>query len=391
METAVTPQRERRIGLLALATVGSALVAAGLAGWLTAAWGYGLFTAAVLFLSAAGGCFGILGLTRLGDTALLERALTFLLGGGIASYALALCAFAGFFVSETLHGRMELRWIVFGPIVLASLIILDKGLYQKLIRNNLPTWFRYRKYISRERSDPEAMRRTLVDDVIVQRSLLGVSRFRWLRHTLIFWGFMAMVLVELFAVFLREGFPAFGWRDVWREPGHPLRLAFDAAFDVTGLMVLLGCVLAIAWRIRVNALPERKFSDTPTTIFLLFVIVSGFVVEGLRVELSPGDPWHVASFVGVGFGWMLRPLGMVRGSLYEPLWLVHVIAACGFIAYVPVKRLIHTCATPMGRLMNSQKGLLAAKKRGVLGAMLLGRGTVATSLAESSVVEPSRH
>jgi len=38
-----------------------------------------------------------------------------------------------------------------------------------------------------------------------------------------------------------------------------------------------------------------------------------------------------------------------------------------------VKRLVHSCATPLGRLMNSQKGMLAAKKRGVLGAMLNGR------------------
>lgn len=380
-------EHKRDLALPALVGTAGALVVAGLFGLLTAAWGYAFFVAAVLLLASGSVCFAILALTRFGDTGSLERATAWLLGLGGASYVLALASFTGFFVSETLHGRMEARWILFGPIVLSSLIVLDKGLYRKLVGNNLPTWRRYRKYISREQSEPDAMRRALVDDVIVHRSLFAVSKFRWLRHTLIYWGFGAMVLLELFAVFLREGLPAFGLRDVWREPGNPVRLLFDFAFDLTGLMILAGCMLALAWRIHVNRRPERKYSDTPTTVFLLLVIASGFIVEGLRLEMSPGDAYEGASFVGVFFGQALRSASLVRPSWYEPLWLGHVIAACGFIAYVPVKRLIHTCATPMGRLMNSQKALLAAKKSGVIGGMLLNRRIVVTPPAESPVVD----
>ena len=70
-----------------------------------------------------------------------------------------------------------------------------------------------------------------------------------------------------------------------KSPGNPVRMAFDAAFDVTGLAILLGCVLAIAWRIRVNALPERKFSDTPTTLFLLLVVAGN---ETTRQAIAHG-------------------------------------------------------------------------------------------------------
>ena len=138
-------------------------------------------------------------------------------------------------------------------------------------------------------------------------------------------------------------------------------------------MVLIGCGIALAWRAAVNGTPERKFADTPTTVFLLFVVVTGFIVEGWRIAPSIGDPAHVASFVGLAFAWPIARLGLAGSASYQALWLVHVVAACAFIAYVPVKRLVHTCATPLGRLMNSQKDLLAAKKRGVLGAMLMGR------------------
>jgi hypothetical protein len=88
--------------------------------------------------------------------------------------------------------------------------------------------------------------------------------------------------------------------------------------------------------------------------------------------------------VGIAFAWPLSRFGMDSTAVYQPLWVTHVTAACLFIAYVPLKRLIHTCATPMGRLMNSQKGLLAAKKRGVIGAMLMARQPIATGMNETS-------
>lgn len=311
-------------------------------------------------------------LTHRFDTDTLRGSFTWLLRLGAWFYMLALATFAGVFLRDTLEGRMELRWILFGPAVLGAIVVLDWGLYRLLVRKNLPTWQRYGHLISRAGSDPEAMQRTLRDDVILHRTLFSLSRFRWLKHTLIFWGFAAMLAVEFAAVFVREAMPAFGLPDVWREPGHPVRLALDVAFDVTGLMMLVGCLLAIGWRIVVNGTPEQKFTDTPTALFLLFVVVSGFIVEGMRIGATP-QPAHALSFVGVVFA-ALTPEALFRSAAaHEVLWLVHVLGSCLFIAYVPVKRLIHSCATPMGRLMNSQKGLLAAKKRASIEGLLAGK------------------
>ena len=285
---------------------------------------------------------------------------------------------------------MELYWAIFGPVVLGALIAFDRGIYRKLVATNLATWQRFRRYIRREDTDPVAMRTVLVDEVIVQRSLWRTSKIRWIRHTLIFWGFTGMFLAELVVVVLREGFPAFGWHDVWREHGHPVRLAFDFIYDFTGLMVLVGCAIALAWRVGVNSRPERKFSDSPMAAFLLFVVASGFVVEGWRIAQSPADPVHAMSFVGVTIARGMSSLGWTGGSGFEALWLIHVIPSCLLIAFLPVTRLVHTCATPVGRLMNSQKGLLAAKKKGVLGAMLLGREHIQSRPDEASVIESTR-
>jgi len=177
------------------------------------------------------------------------------------------------------------------------------------------------------------------------------------------------------AVFVREAIPAFGIRDIWEELDHPIRRAFDFAYDFTGLMVLLGCVLALIWRVVVNGKPEQKYSDTPTALFLFFVVLSGFVLEGARISVAGADAMNLASFVGVVFSYGFSDGGDIASAIYQPLWYVHVFGSCAFIAYVPVKRLIHSCATPMGRLMNSQTDLLAAKKKASIRGLLIGKQT----------------
>jgi nitrate reductase gamma subunit len=350
------------------------LLIAGLAGRLSAAPGYALFAAAGLLLAAGTGVFAVFALTEKGDTLALQRTFTRLLSSGAAAYVLCVCALAGHYIYETLQGRMELRWIIFGPIILGALIALDYGLYRKLVKNNLPTWRRFRRYVSREQSNPVAMRRVLVDEVILHRSLFQASKIRWVRHTLIMWGFVAMFVAELVAVIIRDGFPAFGWRDIWREPGHPVAVLFAFVYDFTGMMIVVGCLLALGWRVAVNATPDRRYSDTPTTVFLLFVMLSGFVVEGLRILSTVTEPGHRAEFVGLAMAHLFERTDLIGESAYEPWWYIHVIAASAFIAYVPVMRLIHTCATPLGRLANSQKEMMAARKKGVLGALLRPAG-----------------
>jgi len=365
---------EHRIPVIIL-PVGLAVVllVMGLRGELTAAWGYGLFLVATLLILAGAAAFLLFMLTRAFDGAALRGAFTWLLRLGGWCYILAIGAFSGFYFHEALQGRVEGKWMLFGPTVLVAIIVLDWGLYRLLIKKNLPTWRRFGHLFSREASDPEAMRRTLVDDVLLHRSLLSVSGFRWLKHTLILWGFGVMFGVEMIAVMVREVLPALGYADLWHVPGHPLRLAFDFAFDATGLMVLVGTVLALGWRLKVNGTEEQKYTDTPTAAFLFLVVASGFLVEGLRIAQTGPLATDVYSFVGYATALVLGAPGDGAQSLYEGLWIVHVVGSCVFIGYVPVKRLVHSCATPMGRLMNSQTDLLAAKKRESLRGLLVGK------------------
>ncbi len=132
-------------------------------------------------------------------------------------------------------------------------------------------------------------------------------------------------------------------------------------------MVTVGCVIAIGWRIAIGNSEDKKFSDTPTVWFILFVMISGYLVEALRISSEPMDAWYIPiEFIGY-----LIALPLVGHSdnfmkYYDALWLIHVIGSCLFMAYIPLKRAIHMFATPFGRLMNSQLTLLKTKRRTIL-------------------------
>jgi nitrate reductase gamma subunit len=347
----------------AFLAVAALLLVLGLAGQSHAAIGYALFMLATLMLLAGIIMLGLFCLTRAFDAGTLRRGYgaAFWMGGW--TYVFAVSALSGYYVFEALSGRIELRYIIFGPAILAAIVVLDIGIYRVIVQRNMPTIRRFGDLWSREALDQGQMRQTLMNEVVLHRTLLTVHPFRWVRHQLIFWGFGLMFATELLAVAFREAFPAFGWTKLWYDTSHPIRIAFDLVYEVTGLMILVGCLLALGYRAMVNGTQDQKYTDTPTTVFLLVVVVTGFMAEGARLaHMSPDAPGMWASFVGRAF----IPISPGSATGEEVIWIVHALAACAFIAYVPLKRMIHSCATPIGRLVNSQKGLLAAKKQRVM-------------------------
>ena len=348
-----------------LIVISFSFVGLGLIGQSHAAIGYALFLIATLLLLTGTILIAIFGLTKWFNTDFLWRGLSAAFWMGGWCYVMAVSALSGYYVFETFMGYMPLRYILFGPAILFAIIVLDVGIWRTIIKRNLPTIRRFGDLWKRESLDPKALGKTIVDEVILHRSLYNTSIFRWVRHQLIFWGFGLMFLVEMLAVIFREAFPAFGWIDIWHLPAHPLKLTFDLAYDLTGLMVLVGCILALIFRVIVRGKEAQKYADTPTSLFLLVVAFTGFMVEGSRLATEPVEnSW--ASFVGFVF----IPISPTSPSTIEFLWIFHALAACAFIAYVPLKRMIHSCATPLGRLAGSQTNLMADKKeRSIRGLM----------------------
>lgn len=363
-------RRRRRIFLPIVA--GVVLFAVQLSGQYSAALGYGLLLVSVALLCAGAAALAVLVFSSYGQARLLAGTMRWLFLAGGWAYLIGVFDLSGYYSAQALAGQMELKWILFGPVALLTLVLFDLGVYHLVYAKNRPAWQRYRGTIQRKFAEPQAMRKTFVADVVFHTSLLSVSGFRWLRHTLIFWGFALMFAVEIFAVFVREGFPAFGFVDIWEIAEHPVRLAFDFAFDFFGFMVLVGCVLSFIWRIKASSTDEAKYADTPSAVFLFLVVLTGFLLEGGRLALAGMPAGAGYSFVGWVFAQMSPDTSGLLASAHLPLWYFHVFGSLAFIIYVPVYRLAHSCATPVGRLMNSQKKLLARKKERSLRGLMSG-------------------
>jgi len=193
--------------------------------------------------------------------------------------------------------------------------------------------------------------RVLFWDGLLQRRLFRQSPKRWGIHALIFWPFvirfvwgMAGLLGSLWAP---------GCEGVWvlLDKNHPVTAL---VFDTTGLMVMLGGVLALARRSPeassgARGLPSR---DRVALVLILVVVVVGFVLEGMRMAMTGGTPGSGFAFVGQGMASLFSGAQDLT-TIYGFVWYVHAVLTGAFIAYLPFSRLIHIIMAPIVLAMNA--------------------------------------
>ena len=92
-------------------------------------------------------------------------------------------------------------------------------------------------------------------------------------------------------------------------------------------------------------------------------------MEAHRLATLTPDPVYWLSFIGYAMVPFV-PDGGFSAMTSQALWYIHIFGSCAFIAYVPAKRLIHSCATPVGRMMNAQKELLDQKRKLTLSGLM---------------------
>lgn len=154
------------------------------------------------------------------------------------------------------------------------------------------------------------------------------SRFAGIMHGLIFAGFLGLVCVSF--VFLFELFimgPVFGNYFVYGR----FYLWLSCAGDTFGLMVLIGLALAAARRYitRPVRFGKSNLSDALLLILPSVLVLSGFLVEGLRIAIAGFPNFERWSYVGWIFGLMFDGIsGHVQVLFYRGLWWFHMF--CGF-------------------------------------------------------------
>jgi hypothetical protein len=198
----------------------------------------------------------------------------------------------------------------------------------------------------------------LLGDALYLSRLKGRSVSRWFMHLMILGGFVLMFMLDLlvtlsldilrYGPMIEEG----GWAKLWLR---------DFGFDLVGLMMLVGlCIAGVRRFLLRPTMLRTEIPDAASIVFLLAVVLGGFVLEGMGIAGSiPGHTSDVEySFVGYAFS-LLMPES--AGEWYDVAWLMHGVMSALLIAYIPFSKLFHMISTPIAIELD---GLVSAREVG---------------------------
>ncbi len=185
-------------------------------------------------------------------------------------------------------------------------------------------------------------------------------------HALIFFGFLALFIgTDIIAVEEDFTVPLIG-PDAGKILVGGFYQSYETILDIMGLVFIAGLAWA-AWR-RYKVRPDR-LHNRPTDAWvlgcLLFVAISGYVMEGLRLaNQSIGgvevytQTWAVHSFVGYALATIFRAIGLgaagpqIAGAslgaiIHANLWMSHMFMTFAFIGTLPFSKYKHMLYTPL--------------------------------------------
>jgi len=180
----------------------------------------------------------------------------------------------------------------------------------------------------------EAIKRTILDTFLGRRLLQG-DMAAGTMHLLLFWGFLSLFIGTVL-LSIHHYLVSFLTGTAY--------LAFSLSMETGGVMLLIGLFWALIRRYlqRVQRL-ERRLEDALVPVWLLLVVLSGFLLEGLRLGASLPS-WGGWSFAGQWVGWLFSPA--VAKGLYPYIWWGHAVLSLVFIAMIPFTKLFHILGAP---------------------------------------------
>ncbi|HZW55622.1 MAG TPA: heterodisulfide reductase-related iron-sulfur binding cluster [Nitrososphaerales archaeon] len=184
----------------------------------------------------------------------------------------------------------------------------------------------------------------IAKDGFAQRKILQ-RRFGGLMHSWMFYGITALTIGTILV-----GMDY----DILRPAGIVLLqgdfyLGFKTVLDIMGTAFVIAVALALARRLSFKPffLVENR-ADRWILAGMLYMGISGFVQEGLRLALIP-VPWAYFSPVGSIAAGFFTSLGAGPDSvsvlnwvnLYRTLWWIHAMVAFALIASIPYTKFFH--------------------------------------------------
>lgn len=233
-------------------------------------------------------------------------------------------------------GQPEWARAAFYVLALLATIVFCYGIYRRA-----RLWQRGRS--TGERLQVADIAARLWRYALLQRRVRGRG-LASVAHACLYAGFMILLLATTLlgiehAIALVLG----------RDDAHPVFhkglyfAVYEVISDLFGLALLVGCAWFLWRRVRGTSSIGRGARDWLVLGALVFLGISGYFVEGLRI-VAERTPARWVSFVGAGIASVIERLGIdqPRAARVHPwVWWGHALVALGFVAALPYTRLLH--------------------------------------------------
>ncbi|UCE06663.1 MAG: 4Fe-4S dicluster domain-containing protein [bacterium] len=220
--------------------------------------------------------------------------------------------------------------------ILITLLLFIYGIYKRTLLWQIGK--------PEDRSDRKRERfRRLWRDGILQIKILR-ERVPGLMHVFLFWGFVIpLVIIVLLNLRLDLYLPK------W------LAAFLSMLLDLCGLAALIGIIIAF-YRRYIQKLErlDRQVEDAIVLGFLSIIVMSGLIVEGLRLSIAS---------TGTGFwspiGWLMGIFFSLFGGekvqalIHQIVRRIHLFAVLGFIGCLPYTKLRHIFTSPLNIYFSS--------------------------------------
>jgi len=207
----------------------------------------------------------------------------------------------------------------------------------------------------------------LIRESLFQKQIRN-AKLPALFHCLIFYSFLVLFATTLIVMVQYDADRLLGLRlDIFR--GFVF-VFFSVASELAGILVLAGIAIA-AYR-RFLTKPETLSTGPADGLVLLFlagVIVTGYLVEGLRIAFNE-DPWKALSPAGWAVAGLFSGASPAAGkTIHAWLWWSHTVLALGWIAAIPYTKFVHLASLP-ANIFFSKLGPRGELRREDLEAMM---------------------
>ncbi len=220
-------------------------------------------------------------------------------------------------------------------------------------------WRRIAKYRRGRPADRIDLRRLMrgIGLVASQRTIAKRKPAVGIAHFFVFWGFIVLLIgttiiaidEDIIGILLRKP----EWQ-FWRGAFY---VGYSLILDVFGIGFVVG--LLVLGRIRRSHparldytrvdLPEDAYDRSGYSLddrvflgILLFLGVSGFLLEGFRIAATDFPAFEKVSIAGWLVALLTSPLGERGNDLARvATWWIHGLAALSFVAYIPFSKAMH--------------------------------------------------